>query len=290
MSSKKPDINPNNLIPETLIINSTIIRIPEQIARVTKSLCKIIVSNKISTGFLIKLFRGEDDFFCLMTNEHTITKHLIEKKEKISFYYDSGSKIKEICLNSDERLIKEFTYIMDATVIQIIPEDKIEKEYFLLPNIDYINNPEELINKEIEIPQYPNGILGYSNGKIKDIINNEIIHLASTQKGSSGSPLFLKDTNKVIEMHKGGIIIDENKSENFADLIGPIYNYFLNDTSNIIKYENGEYYKGDILNGKANGRGIYYYSKGKIKYEGDFINDKKEGNGILYYKNGNKEY
>ena len=83
MSSKKPDINPNNFIPETLIINSTIIRLPEQIVRVTKSLCKIIISNKISSGFLIKLFRGEDEFFCLMTNEHTITKHLIEKKENI---------------------------------------------------------------------------------------------------------------------------------------------------------------------------------------------------------------
>ena len=43
-------------------------------------------------------------------------------------------------------------------------------------------------------------------------------------------------------------------------------------------WENGEYYIGQYKNGLFNGKGIEYYSNGKIKYEGDFINDKFVGN------------
>ena len=53
-----------------------------------------------------------------------------------------------------------------------------------------------------------------------------------------------------------------------------------------IKYKNGKYI-GQVLNGKAEGKGIYYYNNGD-KYEGDFRNDKKEGKGILYHNNGDR--
>ena len=287
----EPENQPIKIKEEVKIKDSNIIIIPKTISRVSKSLCKIDTGKKIATGFLIKLLRGEDNFFCLMTNEHAITKDMIERKEKIVFYYDSD-KIKEIYLNTNERFIKEFRDInIDATVVQILPEDKIKKSYFLLPNTDYINNSKELIDKEIEIPQYPEGILSFSKGIIKDIYNSEIIHLASTDEGSSGSPLFLKDTVKVIGIHYGSMTIgkDEKNKQNLAHLIEPIFNYFLN-MNNKIKYENGEYYKGDILNGKAYGKGILYYKNGKKKYEGNFINDKKEGKGLFYYKNGKKKY
>ena len=79
---------------------------------------------------------------------------------------------------------------------------------------------------------------------------------------------------------------DEKNKQNLAHLIEPIFNYFLN-MNNKIKYENGEYYKGDILNGKANGKGILYYKNGKKKYDGEFINNKAEGEGVYFYENGN---
>ena len=81
---------------EAIIYNSPLIQIPDTVITVTKSLCKILARNKVSSGFLIKLFKGDEDFFCLMTNEHVITKDLIKNKEKIKFYYDNESKSKEI--------------------------------------------------------------------------------------------------------------------------------------------------------------------------------------------------
>ena len=106
----------------------------ESIAKTSKSLCKIIVSpNKMSSGFLIQLFKGEKKFYCLITNEHVITKEMIEKKITVDIYYDSQSEFKKIKLNPEERLIKEFTNLkIDVTVIEIIPKDAIPKDYFYL--------------------------------------------------------------------------------------------------------------------------------------------------------------
>ena len=200
---------------ESIINTSPIIPIPDTVITSTKSLCKILAGNQVSSGFLIKLFKGDQDFFCLMTNEHIITKDIIKNKEKIKFYYDNESKSKEINLNDKERFIKEFTDDgLDITVIEILLKDKIDERYFLLPCIDYMINYEGLINKEITIIQYPGGKLSYYNDIIKDIKNNEITHLASLESGSSGSPIFIKDTIKVIGIHKSGTV--DNK-KNYAD-------------------------------------------------------------------------
>jgi V8-like Glu-specific endopeptidase len=66
-------------------------------------------------------------------------------------------------------------------------------------NIDYIN-------QKIYIPQYPEGNkLSVSERKIIKINdNNELVYDASTKSGSSGSPILLKDTKKIIGIHKKG--------------------------------------------------------------------------------------
>ena len=55
-----------------------------------KSICKIITNKGIGIGFLIKLYRNKKVFYCLMTNEHIITKEMINLNEKIM------NKIKEM--------------------------------------------------------------------------------------------------------------------------------------------------------------------------------------------------
>ena len=65
-----------------------------------------------------------------------------------------------------------------------------------------------------------------SRGIIKKIENEEFIHLASTEHGSSGSPIFLKDSIKIIGIHKQG---DIKQTENYADFISPIFNILKND-------------------------------------------------------------
>ena len=79
------------------------------VVNVSKSLCFIQTPNTSGSGFLIKLFKGTQDFFCLITCEHVITKEMVNQRKTIKFYYDSlDAKLKEIVLNADERLIQHF--------------------------------------------------------------------------------------------------------------------------------------------------------------------------------------
>ena len=105
---------------------------------------------------------------------------------------------------------------MDFTIVEMIADDKIKDKYFLLPNINNI----DYINKDIYIVQFPEGKkLSYSNGKIKDVNNFEIIYDASTKSGSSGSPILIKNTTEVIGIHKQG---SNKKKENYGTLINSI--------------------------------------------------------------------
>ena len=93
---------------ESLIKDSRIYKIPSAIPKALKSLCKIETGNKMSSGFFIKFFKDEQDFFCLMTNEHIVTKKMIQKGKLINLYYDNEEKVKEIELDTSERFIKDF--------------------------------------------------------------------------------------------------------------------------------------------------------------------------------------
>ena len=176
-------IHKNDIQNEGITKNSTIIQLPPPILlKPLKSICKIVTPKHFSSGFLIKFFKGDKDFFGLLTNEHIITKELIKQRKTITIYYDSDIA-KEIDLNPDKRFIKEFKTELniDATFIEIIPKDKIEKNYFLLPLLEYMNKFNDLIDKEITIIQYPlGGKLSYSNGEIKEINTYQFTHLAST--------------------------------------------------------------------------------------------------------------
>ena len=50
---------------------------------------------------------------------------------------------------------------------------------------------------------------------------------------------------------------------------------------------NGNIYEGEWKNNKQEGKGIFYYNNGD-RYEGDFRNSKFEGKGIYYYNNGDR--
>ena len=291
---------------------------------ISKSICKISKSNEIITGFFIKLFKNDRDFFCLMTNANFITKEMLNKKEKINIYYDNEEKLKEIILNENERYIKDFLDIgINAIVIEIVPKDNIEKNYFLLPVIDYIYENNNLLNQEIILIQNK----FYFTGKIKKINTNEFSYLINTEFNLSGNPIFLKNNIKVI-----GITTTPNlkESENYADFIGPIFNFFKNfdelkkenkntknktdgidkidndftidDLTDLITNANTSIEKelesfdniegqsdGKFINGKLEGSGKFIWENG-CYYIGQFKNGKKNGKGIIYYKKGNIMY
>ena len=244
---KKPEsINPDNPLHKL-----------KPIAKPSKSVCKLIVPpNQLGSGFLIKFSKGEKEFYCLMTNEHVVTKKMVENKITIDVYYDSEDKNREIELNSKERFIKDFKDItIDATVIQILPKDNISNDYFLLPQKDYMDNYDKFIGKEITIIQYPQGEMNFADGTILertplDRAKYEFVYDASTDEGSSGSPIFLKGTKEVIGIHKFGSG-NKNIKKNFGDFIWPIFCYFKN---NINYASNGAIV---VKNGLNNANNIY---------------------------------
>ena len=180
---------------------------------------------------------------------------------------------------------------MIITIIEIIPKDNIKDKYFLAPNLE----TNEFKNKEIYIPQFPGGKLSNSEGIIRDINGFKIMHTAGTDYGSSGSPIFLKNSKKVIGIHKAGnLCFRDNYGTLISFLIQSLSDKNLNKISlnatenKIYKlvYPNGEIYIGNILNGLKHGKGIHYYKNGKIKIDGNFVNDKLEGDGAYYYEDG----
>ena len=277
----------------------------------SKSICKVTFSNKISSGFLIKFFKNDKEFFCLITVNSMIDKEIVKRREKINIYYDNDSMLKEIILNSNERLIKDFSDIgIDATVIEILPKDKIDKKYFLLPTIDYIYEFNKLIDKDIYLIQNQ----FYFNSKIKKINTYEFTY-SNIENNLSGNPIFLKDDIKVIGISKGN---KGNNSDDYADFIGPIFNYFknfeINKNEKTNKNENSfdndtdlitldhtmdkelesientdEQNDGNFINGKLEGSGKFIWPNG-CYYIGQFKNGKRHGKGTIYYKNGNIMY
>ena len=108
------------------IVGSEFIPNDISILQASKSLCKILTQGKISSGFLIQLFKDQEIFFCSMTNEHVITKDMIARKDKFIFYFDNEAETREIILNHFERYIKDFRFMdIDAVTIEILQNDNI---------------------------------------------------------------------------------------------------------------------------------------------------------------------
>ena len=99
-----------HLIKEENILNGKMpMKLDPCVVNVSKSLCFIQTPSSSGSGFLIKLFKGTQDFYCLMTNKHVIKREMIEQRKSIDIYYDSGDKLRNIQLNREERFIKDFS-------------------------------------------------------------------------------------------------------------------------------------------------------------------------------------
>ena len=256
-----------------------------------------------------------------MTNDHIINNDMINNNNIIYISYDHDFKSLNIKLDKNKRYIKSFIDEgLDITVIEIKDVDNISKDFCLKPELEIVIN-KKLNNAQINIPQYiGQKELKNARGTIKNINKYEFTHLVNTLNGSSGSPVFLENSRKVIGIHKSG---HKSRKENFGDFIYPAINIITEDIRKIRNngkyingkyiYDDGRYYIGKFNNNIPNGKGILYYSNGKIKYEGDFINGKfegigrynmengdyyigqwknnlKNGKGIEYYSNGNIKY
>ena len=176
----------------------------------------------------------------LLTNLHIITEDLINKEIKIILYNGSDVNIK---LN--KRYI-HFYRKLDITVMEIKESDNIIKDIdFLEYDLSYVNGYDKYENIDAFSLQYPKNKIEYGSGKILKILNNyEFTHNIDTENGSSGSPIILHNSLKVIGIHKQGDIL---KPVNYGTFIGELFNNKNKDISSN-NYIIGEIYisKDDI--------------------------------------------
>ena len=101
---------------------------------ISKSICKIKIETNSETilgiGCLLKFWIHQELYYFLISNEHTIKKDIINNNNIISLYFNGELITSNI--NNKKRYIKSFIDIgCDISVIEIINEDNISKDYFL---------------------------------------------------------------------------------------------------------------------------------------------------------------
>ena len=195
------------------------------------SICRIHASwffhknEGLATGFFIKI-RNEENHnlyqHFLMTCEHVITKEKIEDgRQDIDIYYHLEKAHLSISLDKNERFIKEYItdYNVDITIVEL-KENEIPNQYFLEPDYNMIGNYKQYLKKQIIIHQYPKGREQcFSEGNIIyiDEKKRQLYYDVSTQDGSSGSPVVVKDSMLVIGVHMESNF--EENSANFLDVV-----------------------------------------------------------------------
>ena len=235
IKNAETNINNNRINESKINPSSNLETMNNNISKVSKSICKLQIQreNKTinGTGFLLALQIEKEIFYFLISNEHVIKKRYLNKNIKIYISYDNQLKSNYIELNNNKRYMKSFTdNNLDITIVEILDEDNIAKELFLSPESEEkINN--KLINNEIYIPQYPDDKLITEKGKIKKINTKyEFTHSTNTDFGSSGSPIFLENSIKVLGIHKQG---NRRIKENYGNFIYPAINFIENDLRKI---------------------------------------------------------
>ena len=136
-------------------------------------------------------------------------------------------------------------------------------------------------NRKIKLEKIDDIIL--SNSNIKDTINGIKFQIDNIIKLSSNNNISIQLKNINFLLNN----INEDINKNNKKLKNLISNKLNENNNSIIneeiKYNDGRYV-GQTVNGKKEGKGIYYFNDGD-RYEGDFKNDKREGKGIYYFNN-----
>ena len=213
-----------------------------------ESMCKIFIKlNKYSgngTGFFCKLRHPKINLSSiLLTNNHVLNEDFLKEGNIIEYEYNNNI-INNLTLTKDRRVYTNAK--LDYTCIEIFDSDNISNFFEIDENI-IEENLDSLKNSEIFILQYPLGDeISFSQGRILSINQKRIIHSASTEKGSSGSPIILRNNQynyKICGIHFGGSSAKEQNyacplSEIINDLKKQVNNLSFNDNFHTIRPEN----------------------------------------------------
>ena len=126
--------------------------------RLYNSIVKIVKSTKKATGFFMKIKLNGIVKRFLFTCFHVISDKDIEKEITINIYYGPKDKEshKSIDLNKSKRFIKAYKRENeDVTLIEIVEEDGISEDKYLMPDLNYSYGFEIYINKNFFLAGYP---------------------------------------------------------------------------------------------------------------------------------------
>ena len=189
------------------------------------------------TGFFIKINMGKEYIF-LITASHVIDDDYINDAQKfeIFFNFEKGSSSKNKETINEKATVKvkrkERKIIclkkQDITAIEIIDTDEFKNKIkCLFCDLNYIDgNNTQYINQDIFILQHPRGEVAHvAAGKIIELDKKDdykFMHTASTDGGSSGSPIILYNNERVVGVHKGALQINNEEIVNLGTFIGVI--------------------------------------------------------------------
>ena len=191
--------------------------------KMEKAMCKIsyeTIDGKIGkgSGFFCEIDINFPFKYALFTTNHVLDEANIEIGKIIhieylekSFFSSSYIK-KEIKITEKRRVFTNKE--LDYTCIELLESDNILNYFKIEPKL-FKYDKNKLKGNDIFILQYPKDndfSFSFSYGKILSLKDNKIMHSASTDKGSSGSPIIRRSKeNYIIGLHKGGI--KNNKNE-----------------------------------------------------------------------------
>ena len=171
------------------------------------SLCEIILENGSGFGFFCKIKYPDESniMYCLITNNHIITKEMLLNIDNIDIKIND--KNKNILLNLDRKIWTDET--IDFTCIEIIEEDNIIE--MINPfeiddncyNIDYDINGYD--KKSIVLPLIgETKEIGLSQGITYNLEDEDALffHDCNTKDGLWVGPIVLLNNLKIIGIHK----------------------------------------------------------------------------------------
>ena len=171
-----------------------------------KCVCKILLDNKEGTGFLCKIKLKNSTFLkVLITCNHVINNEELNKNNFINIQFQND-EIKYKIEIDESRKFYTNKENFDTTIIEIIEEDQINEDLFLVVNYSIFAS--NLFNyeckKNIFLFHYQQGEkLSISFGTIINIKKNKFYHICNTKPGSSGGPIFNSINNEVLGIHLG---------------------------------------------------------------------------------------
>ena len=180
---------------------------------------------------------------CLFTCHHVIEQQDIENERNIFIFY--GKKLNEenrtIKLEKSKRFMKTYKK-EDTTLIEILNDDDINEDKYLIPDLNYKSGYIQYANKNLNyfMAGYPENQIErcISSGSIKSIDYYYLFtHKLDTRPGSSGSPIVNCNCD-VIGIHHSG---NEKLKQNYGTFIGKVLDNLENEfpfsnNPNMIKY------------------------------------------------------